>query len=156
MKKIIALAALSISTFATSQELVPLDEWDKTTKNWSSQPSEVAYMLGRCGSAFMAMSSYLKANANGEKKIERDATVLMGKSKSFIELSIDVGQTIGATEKFLMDRTESLVKVYIGDIVNNKKLHNNAFGKNFQTDINFCTAYYPLLFNSDGTTRKSK
>lgn len=154
MKKILYISIIFLSANAISQELIPLDEWDKKTSNWSNQPSEVVYMLGRCGAALMAMSSYFKANSNNDKKIEKDAESLLDKSKSFASLSLEVGQSIGATEKFLMDRMEALVKIYIGDIISNKKIHNSAFGKNFQTDINFCTTYYPLIFNSDGTRRK--
>ena len=154
MRKILSIAVIVLSSNAVSQELTSLDEWSKKTSNWSNQTSEVVYMLGRCGAALMAMSSYFEANSNGDKKIEIDAKSLLDKSKSFASLSLEVGQSIGATDKFLMDRMEALVKIYIGDIISNKKLHNNAFGKNFQTDINFCTTYYPLIFNSDGTRRK--
>lgn len=154
MKKVLSVAVILMATNSLAQELTPLDEWSKTTSNWSNQPSEVVYMLGRCGAALMSMSSYFQANANGDKKIEKDAKSLMNKSKSFTSTSLELGESIGATEKFLMDRMESLVKIYVADIVNNKKLHNSAFGKKFQADINFCSAYYPLIFNDDGSRKK--
>jgi hypothetical protein len=153
MKKIILCLIVASSFNVHSEELTTLNEWVIKNPQWSSRPPEVTYMLGRCASALIAMSSYIKANSANEIKLQNSADILMTKASHYARLSIELGSSIGATEKFLNNRMAEITKIYVEDIIRNKTIHNDAFGEKFQSDINFCTTYYPVLFKEDGTSK---
>lgn len=148
MKKLkkyaIVILLVSTITGAFTKEIDTLEDWDAKTKNWSSDPSEFTYMLGRCAAAFIAMSAYMSQSSN--QTAVKQANVLMSRGKQFATTSFELGKTTGATEKFLSTRIESLVNIYAEDMLRNKTINNNAFGVNFKKDIDFCSVYYPIIF----------
>ena len=141
----ISILLISCNSFA--QELIPLNGWAKKNPKWSSQPSELTYMLGRCASALLTMSGYIKANSQDNTDLLKTSEILSERGASFGALSINVGISNGASEEFLMNRIAQITKLYTDSIIKNKTIHNDAFTGDFQSDITFCTTFYPLIFN---------
>lgn len=150
MKKLckisISLLIIFFISSAYAQDIEPLEDWDVKTKNWRSDPSEITYMLGRCASAFLAMSAYMSQSSDNQAL--KDSNVIKGRALQYAELSIEIGKSFGATEKFLAKRIETILSIYVADMLRNKTITNNAFGVNFTKDIDFCSDYYPIFFNN--------
>lgn len=143
-KHAIAILLVSTITGAYAKEIETLEDWAAKTTNWSSDPSEFTYVLGRCAAAFISMSAYMSQSSN--QTAIKNASELLERGKKFANMSFEFGKKSGATEKFLSTRVESLIKIYVEDMLTNKTINNNAFGVNFKKDIDFCTIYYPEIF----------
>jgi hypothetical protein len=131
---------------ANAQDIDTLEAWDVKTKNWTSDPSEITYMLGRCASAFLAMSAYMSQSSKQEAIT--NANIIKGRALQYAELSLEIGKSVGITEKFLDTRIKTILNIYVADMLKSKTLTNNAFGENFTKDIDFCSVYYPIFFNN--------
>lgn len=146
-KHAIVILLVSTITSAYTKELETLEDWGAKTKNWSSDPSEFTYMLGRCAAAFIAMSAYMSQSSN--QTAVKNSYELLERGKQYTTMSLELGKTFGATEKFLSTRIKSLVNIYVENMLENKTIYNNAFGVNFKKDIDFCSAYYKIIFNEN-------
>ena len=150
MKKLykisISLLMIFVISNANAQDIETLEDWDVKTKNWASDPSEITYMLGRCASAFLAMSAYM--GQSSKQEAVTNAKIIKGRALQYAELSLEIGRSVGITEKFLATRIETILNIYGADMLKNKTLTNNAFGVNFTKDIDFCSSYYPVFFNN--------
>lgn len=140
----LSIVLVSTITSAYAKDLETLENWAAKTKNWSSDTSEIIYVLGRCSAAFMTMAEYGSISSDLEGK--KNANVLMSMGKRFAALSIDAGKSIGVSEKFLTLRIDSLLKIYESDMLKNITIKNTAFGEDFKSDISFCSEFYKTVF----------
>ena len=145
-RALFACILLCGSVYAEAPKLAPLNEWMSQNPSWSDRPGEATYLFSRCAAALTVMGAYIAANARPNSDDSNTGQILNNRAGDFLKLSIELGQTTGATADFLYNRANALSQVYTQDVLNNKLLHNDAFVGSFKQDIDFCTGIYPHLF----------
>ncbi len=135
---------LILPVIGNSQPLVPLDQWELNTPKWKEDLTEVAYVAGRCASINHTVGYYTSQEGNKQKDIELGGKFIEV-GNTFTNVSLEIGISLGMSDKFIYDRHEALTKVYVQKLVENKKMFNQIFTGDFGIDFKFCVAQHPLF-----------
>ena len=141
--KILFLLVGFIPLTLRADDLVPLESWKNITKKWSSDPSELSYLMTRCGVAYSVMSNYFQATNNNKNiEIREQIQSLNYRSGKFLEYGYEFAQHVGIKEEFFKKRLSLVAEMYTQNLLKNKALTNYAFSKEFESDIDFCASIY--------------
>jgi hypothetical protein len=126
------------------ESLTPFKIWQQSRGEWEKDPTEVAYVVFRCGTifdvigrVFIENGATLEHKANGNRMVER-ATALLS-TGSFLSLNT------GMSETRILERAKSFFEIYHRLIVENRRLHNDMFNGQVGQDFDFCVNRYALM-----------
>jgi hypothetical protein len=106
-KHAIAILLVSTITSAYTKEIETLEDWGAKTKNWSSEPSEFTYMLGRCAAAFIAMSAYMSQSSN--QTAVKNSYELLERGKQYTTMSFELGKKSAQLKNFYLQELNRLL-----------------------------------------------
>lgn len=135
---------LSVNSVTSAQTLIPFETWQKSRSGWESDPTEVAYMVFRCGAlldrigrVFIENGATPEHRTNGQGLVQRaDRLLATGAALSL---------STGLDETRLLERAKAFFDIYIRQIVENRRLHNDMFEGWVGEDFQFCIGRYKFM-----------
>lgn len=143
-KLLVAFLLATFGPLASAQTLIPLETWEKSRSDWKNDPTEVAYVVFRCGTLFDLLGRVFVENGttsgqrdDGQKMISRaDGLLTTGTALSF---------NTGMSEPRLLERAKAFFDIYGRQIVENRRLHNDMFEGLVGKDFQFCVSRYAFM-----------
>lgn len=133
-----------LGSLSNAQTLIPFETWQKSRSDWASDPTEVAYVVFRCGAlldrvgrVFIENGATPEHRTNGHGLVQRADRLLA--TGSALSLST------GMDETRLLERAKAFFDIYIRQIVENRRLHNDMFEGWVGEDFQFCIDHYQFM-----------
>ncbi len=141
---LLLLILAPLSQGGNEQSLTPFESWQQSRSEWEKDPTEVAYVVFRCGAIFDVIGRVFVENgvtpehkANGRGLAERANGLLS--TGSFLSFNV------GMSEARILERAKAFFEIYTRLVVNNRRLHNDMFNGQVGQDFDFCVKKYPLM-----------
>lgn len=147
-KKVFLISLVTLlmaSTVMAQQKLIPFVEWKKSNPNWDwGDTSQAAYVGARCSSLLLATSSFFTANPINPEDGPRGFEMLIS-STTFHIVSEKLSKNRGMSDEVISSRKAALLDVYLNNLRENRRLHNNLFHEPIFGDMSFCKQTEPLF-----------
>ena len=149
MKKLLISISLTFPLSVLSQ-LIPLSKWDEPNRKWQADISEVAYISTRCASNFDLVGNYFVEKGTNDQQRSNGKTYTQYANK-YMSVSLKTSKISNMDEKAILDRYKSFLDIYLAQVAENKRIHNNIFMGIFLDDFDFCGKHYPFIQEIDKT-----
>lgn len=144
MKILQIIFFLIFPAITNAQQLVPFDQWERSTPKWKEDFTEIAYVAARCASINYTVGYYL--GQEGSKPEDFDfGQKFITVGKNFSTIAFEIGINLSMSDKFIYDRHEALTKIYAQKLAENKKIYNQIFAGDFGVDFKYCIAQIPFF-----------
>jgi hypothetical protein len=140
----VMLASALVTCFLSvghAAEIESLNDRFKTIPNWSKDPSEVGYVLARCGVLLLLISEVFKSDTREKDDMVSIATQNAKKARELVAQGFEISRSVGASQSLLDRRVQQLFSSYRDQIVRNRAVHNNIFHGIVGQDFVLCRAF---------------
>ena len=150
---IFLVALLMASTVMAQQKLIPFVEWKKSNPNWDwGDTSQAAYVGARCSALLLATSSFFTPNPIKPEDGQQGFQMLIS-STTFHVVSEKLSINRGMSDEVISSRKAALLDVYLNNLKENRRLHNNIFHEPILGDMRFCKQTEPLFVELSKTLK---
>ena len=133
------------STVMAQQKLIPFVEWKKLNPNWDwGDTSQAAYVGARCSALLLATSSFFTANPINQEDGSTGFQMVIS-STVFHVVSEKLSTSRGMSGEVISSRKAALLDIYLNNLKENRRLHNNIFHEPIFGDMSFCKQTEPLF-----------
>ena len=126
------------------QQLIPFVEWKKSNPDWDwGDTSQAGYVGSRCSALLLATSSFFVENPGSPEHLMTGLKMVMS-SETFQAVAEKLAANRGMSKEVLSSRKEALRDIYLKNLKENRRLHNNMFHEPILGDMSFCKQTEPL------------